>query len=561
METPNFANYIVTEPELEGIQKRYVVLLDRIDSATNSGTCLTAVKDWDLLLQELAEWCQLTQARFYQNTENPDYKAAQDRLDSIWPKYVDLETQMKRKLLESPFRVDLENATSPQLFNIWQCEIRTFDPKIEKDLVKESKLSSEYTALTAKAQLDFNGKSLTLSEIGKHFEDPDRAKRKLACEVHSSWFADNKTELDRIYDEQVKLRDSMACKLGYENFVELGYQRMTRIGYGPDEVCAFREEVKREVVPLCNQLAKVQAQKLGVDTLMHWDECIHNPDGNPKPQGGHDWMIERAREMFKEMGHGLDSLFEKMLSRGMLDLKSRKGKGGGGFCEFFHLLGYPFIFANFNGTRADVDVFTHEMGHAFQVWSSSSLPMSEMAWPTTEACEIHSMGLEFLTWPWMGLFYGEKAAEELRKIHLTSSIMFIPYGVSIDLFQHRVYENPKASTEDRNAMWQEIERTYLPWYHYGELPTQSSGRLWQMKQHIYGSPFYYIDYTLALTGALQFWHKSQTNHELALSDYAQLCRRGGTLPFSGLLESAGLLSPFSEGCLKSVIADARSYLL
>lgn len=561
MEPSNFADYTVAEPGLEEIRKRYHVLFERIDSATDAETCFTAVQDWDLLLQELTEWSKLTEIRFYQDTDNSDYKAAQDRLDFIWPKYVDLETQMKRKLLESPFRDDLEKVTSPQLFDLWQCKIRTFDPVIEKDLSNESKLSSEYTALTAKAQLNFNGKSLTLSEIGKHFEDPDRAKRKVAYEVHSAWFGENAVELDRIYDEQVTLRHSMACKLGYDNFVDLGYQRMARVGYGPEEVCAFREEVKREVVPLCNQLANRQAQRLGVDTLMHWDECVHNPDGNPRPQGEHDWMIERAREMFKGMGHGLDDFFENMHTQGMMDLKSRRGKGGGGFCEFLHLLGYPFIFANFNGTRADVDVFTHEMGHAFQVWSSSHLPMSEMVWPTTEACEIHSMGLEFLSWPWMELFYGEKAAEELRKIHLTSSIMFIPYGVSIDLFQHMVYENPKASPEDRNVMWQEIEQTYLPWYHYGELSAQRSGRLWQMKQHIYNSPFYYIDYTLALTGALQFWHKSQANHELALSDYSELCRRGGTLPFSGLLDSAGLNSPFSQGCLKSVIADARRYLL
>jgi len=560
METSNFANYTRVEPDLEEIQKRYNVLFERIHSATDSEACLAAVKDWDRLLQELTEWSQLTQTRFYQDTENPDYKAAQDRLDFIWPKYLDLETQMKRKFLESPFRADLQKATSPQLFNLWQCKIQTFDPKIEEDLTKESKLSSEYTALIATAQLDFNGKSLTLSEIGQYFEDPNRATRKLAYEVRSAWFANNAASLDQIYDKQVQLRDSMARKLGCQNFIELGYQRMPRIGYGPEEVSAFRAEVKREVVPLCNHLATAQAQKLGVETLMHWDESIYNPNGNPKPQGGHDWMIERAREMFKQMGHGLDGFFENMLTQGLLDLKSRKGKGAGGFCAFFPLLSYPFIFANFNGTRADVNVFTHEMGHAFQVWSSRRLPMSEMAWPTTEACEIHSMALEFLSWPWMGLFYGEKAAEELRKIHLTSSIMFIPYGVSIDLFQHMVYEHPEASPEDRNAMWQEIEQTYLPWYHYGELSAPSSGRLWQMKQHIYSSPFYYIDYTLALTGALQFWRKSQVNHELALTDYVQLCRRGGTLPFSALLESAGLHSPFSEGCLKNVIADARRYL-
>ncbi len=561
METPIFADYTVAEPDLERVTERYEVLFEQVESAADSEACLAAVKDWDHLLQELAEWSTLTYTRFSQDAENEQNKAGQDRLDSIWPKYFDLETRMKRKLLASPYRADLEKATSKQLFDKWQCEICTFDPKIEEDLTKESKLSSEYTSLTAKAQLEFNGESLTLSEIATHFEDPDRATRKRAHEANAAWYASNGAELDRIYNEQVKLRDAMAGKLGYNNFVELGYKRMVRIGYGPEEVSTFREEVKLEVVPLCKQLAEAQARKLGVDSLMHWDGSIHNPDGDPKPLGGHDWMLERAQEMFKGMGHGLDGFFEEMLERGMLDLKSRKGKSGGGFCNSFPLLGFPFIFANFNGTRADVDVFTHEMGHAFQAWSSRKLPMSEMVWPTSEACEVHSMGLEFLSWPWMNLFYGEDAAEELRRIHLTSSILFIPYGVSVDLFQHQVYENPKASPEERNAMWLEIERTYLPWYQYGDLPALGEGRLWQMKQHIFNSPFYYIDYTLALTGALQFWSKSRTAPEFAFSDYVQLCRRGGELPFTGLLDSAGLVSPFSQGCLRGVITDARNYLL
>ena len=138
--------------------------------------------------------------------------------------------------------------------------------------------------------------------------------------------------------------------------------------------------------------------------------------------------------------------------------------------------------------------------------------------------------------------------------------MFIPYGISIDHFQHLVYENPKASPEERNAMWQEIVRTYLPWSNYGDLPAESIRRRWQMQLHVYTQPFYYIDYTLALTGALQFWRHSRKNPEVALADYTQLCRRGGKLSFLDLLKSANLLSPFSEGCLKDVISDARDYL-
>ncbi|MEM0969140.1 MAG: M3 family metallopeptidase, partial [Verrucomicrobiota bacterium] len=268
----------------------------------------------------------------------------------------------------------------------------------------------------------------------------------------------------------------------------------------------------------------------------------------------------RAAEMFREMGYGLDTFFAEMIEREAMDLKSRKGKAGGGFCEFLHGFGFPFIFANFNGTRADVDVFTHEMGHAFQSYSSRHLPMSDLVWPTTEACEIHSMGLEFLTWPHMDKFYGEEAAEELRRVHLSSYLHFLPYGVSIDHFQHMVYDHPEASPEDRNAMWQEIEATYLPWWKYDDLPAESSGRLWQQKQHIFQCPFYYIDYCLAATGALQFWSRSRTDPAEALGSYAELCVLGGSKAYGGLLESAGLRSPFEAGCLYEVVTEAKGYL-
>ena len=186
--------------------------------------------------------------------------------------------------------------------------------------------------------------------------------------------------------------------------------------------------------------------------------------------------------------------------------------------------------------------------------------MSEIVWPTTEACEIHSMGLEFLTWPHMDKFYGEEAAEELRRVHLSAMIQFLPYGVSIDHFQHLVYDNPGASPQERNEMWQEIEATYLPWWNYGDLPAESSGRVWQQKRHIYMCPFYYIDYCLALTGALQFWSKSLADAEGALVAYGDLCQLGGSRDYSGLLDSAGLQSPFEAGCLDAVMEDAKSYL-
>ena len=555
-----FPDYTATQPDLELTRKQYSEFHERLIAAGNADECLKIVADWDRVLCELKEWASVTYIRFQQDTKNEAYIAEKENLDAVLPKYIDLETDFKQALLDSPFRSELEAALTSQLFAKWECNTKSFAPAIEDDLAAESKLQSEYTTLTAGAEIEFDGESLTISELRKYADDADRSKREAASREKSKWFADNAPALDRIYDEQVKLRHSMAKKLDYPSFTELGYERMSRIGYGPDEVATFRNEVRDKVVPLALELAEKQRETLGLDKLMYWDNEVYSLDGNPKPQGDHDWMVDRATEMFDEMGHGLDSFFGEMKTRGAMDLKSRKGKAGGGFCDFLHRFEFPFIFANFNGTRGDVDVFTHEVGHAFQSYSSRNQPMSDIVWPTTEACEIHSMGLEFLTWPHMEKFYGDEAAEKLRRVHLIGQLMFLPYGVSIDHFQHLVYEKPDASPEERNEMWQEVESIYLPWYQYGDLPAESRGRLWQQKAHIFQCPFYYIDYCLALTGAMQFWSKSRADEAGAMKSYQQLCQLGGSRSYTGLLESAGLESPFVSGCLDAVIADARSYL-
>ena len=555
-----FADYRVVQPDLAVTRVRYEEFHERLEAAGSAEDCLELIADWDGVVCEFKEWSSLTYIRFHQDTTNAAYKAEKETLNEVLPKFADLETKFKQALLDSPLRVEIEKSTGAQLFAKWECNTRCFSPEIEDDLAAELKLQSEYTALTAEGKITFRGEDYTLPEMNKFYDHADREVREESYRANSQWYAKNAPELDRIYDEQVRLRQAMAEKLGYEKFTELGYQRMSRIGYGPEEVARFRNEVRDKVVPLAVEFAEQQSQILKLEPLMYWDTTVFSLEGNPAPLGGHDWMVERATEMFGEMGHGLPEFFEEMKARGSMDLKSREGKAGGGFCDFLPQFEFPFIFANFNGTRGDVDVFTHEVGHAFQCYSSRKQVMSDLIWPTTEACGIHSMGLEFLTWPHMDKFYGEEAAEELRRIHLTHYFQFLPYGVAIDHFQHLVYEDSEASPEERNEMWKEVESIYLPWWRYEDLPHEESGRAWQQKQHVYQSPFYYIDYCLALTGALQFWSKSRQDAEGTLDAYAQLCTLGGSRDYTGLLESAGLKSPFEPGCLDEVIADAKAYL-
>jgi M3 family oligoendopeptidase len=334
---------------------------------------------------------------------------------------------------------------------------------------------------------------------------------------------------------------------------------MGRVDYNQADVDRYRRQVRDHVVPLAAKIRAAQAKRLGLEKLNLWDEPLHDLGGNPAPKGDRAWMVDRATEMFDAMHPELAGLFRLMNDRELLDLDTRDGKSPGGFCTGLPVWGVPFIFANFTGTKHDSEVFTHEMGHAFQAWQSRNQPVIDYHWPTSDGAEIHSMSLEFLCMPYIDKFFGDDAAR-FDRVHLIESILFLPYGVAVDHFQHLVYASPDATPAERHAMWREMEKTYLPWRDHGDIGYTRKGGLWQNQRHIYLAPFYYIDYTLAQVCALQFWVRSKADYGKALADYVTLCQRGGSLPFQSLARSAGLISPFDEGCLNDVVDEAARVL-
>lgn len=554
-----FEEITAPTPTAESVAARYSELEATLAAAKSDVEALAVVRAWDDYRRELGTWEALVDLRFNQDTRNEQYKRDRDLCDQLRPKFTDGEVRFKRKLITGPWRVAVAKKFGRQAIALWEADLKTFEPAIEHDLIEEAKLQSEYTELTAAARFPFRGQDLNLSGIVKYREDADRNTRHEAEQVRWQWFANNRAPLDRIYDEQVKLRTAMAKKLGFDNYIGLGYARMKRVDYTQSDVERFRAAVREDLVPLCTELRQRQAKRLRLDKLMFWDEAVHDPQGNPAPKDDHDWLVARAQEMFDNLGDGLDDFFRLMTSSHLTDLKNRDGKSPGGFCTSFPTVGLPYIFANFNGTKHDVEVFTHEMGHAFQGYMSRQQPLVDYLWPTYESCEIHSMGLEFLAWPEMEKFFGNDA-DRFRRIHLEQALLFIPYGVAVDHFQHLVYERPDATPAERFGLWQEVERLYLPTRNYGDLPHVVDGGFWQFQRHIYLNPFYYIDYTLAQTCALQLWVRSQRDFKGAMASYVELCRRGGEAPFQELARSAGLTSPFESGCLRDVIGLARKSL-
>lgn len=560
MSTVTFEQIQVATPQFEKVNAQYQQLFAALDASSSVAQDLAIVKQWDDLRREIETWEALVELRFNQDTQNAEYKAARDYRDELRPKLTELAVAMKRRLLASPRRAELEAKLGAQVFALWKANVTTYDPVIEADMVRESKLEGEYVELTAAVKLPFRGEVYNLSSIVKFREHPDRQTRYKAEKLRWGWYAQNRPALDRIYDDQVQVRTQMAKKLGFDDFVGLGYQRQCRVDYNQQDVERFRAGVREYVVPLALQLRARQAKRLGVDKLMFWDDGLHDPAGNPTPQGDHDWLIVEAQKMYNDMGHGLDDFFRLMVDGNLMDLKTREGKAGGGFCTSFPTHGVPYVYANFNGTKGDVEVLTHEIGHAFQNYMSREQPIIEYLWPTYESCEIHSMGLEFLSLPWTDKFFGKEGGERFRKLHLELSLLFLPYGVAVDHFQHLVYAKPNASAAERHQMWQQMEKMYLPWRDYGDLPHVSEGGFWQFQRHIYLNPFYYIDYTLAQTCALQYWVWAERDFAGAMDSYVKLCRRGGEAPFQELTRGAGLISPFDDGCLRDVVAKAKAVL-
>ena len=562
MVTPHVVHYrdmSAPRPDLEKIERTYAGFFAEMDAGASSERIEEIVRAWDGLRRSVSTWQSLTQLRFHQDTTNAEYKAEKEHADEIAPTLTRFAIEMKRRLLASDRREAIETTFGAHAFRLWECDVTTFEPAIESDLVEESKLDARYVELLASARVDFGGETLNLPALNRFASSGDRKTRYGAAKAKWSWFADNRQALDEIFDQLVGVRNRMAIKLGYEDYVDLGYRRMQRVDYVRDDVTTFREQVIAEVVPLAKRLREEQSAALGVDRLMAWDETVHDLQGNPSPRGDGRWMTDQAKTMFAQMDPQLGSFFQMMDENGLLDLETRDGKSGGGFCTSLEDYGVPFIFANFNGTKGDVEVFTHEAGHAFQAWMSRNVDLWEYLWPTYEAAEIHSMSLEFLTWPHMDLFFGEES-ERFRRIHLAESLLFLPYGVAVDHFQHLVYANPSATPADRHEMWRSMEETYLPWRDYGDLPHVSEGGRWQAQRHIYGAPFYYIDYALAQTCALQFWARANADREEAMRSYVELCSRGGSAAFQELARSADLVSPFEAGCLTNVVKLARETL-
>ncbi|PAV30940.1 oligoendopeptidase F [Virgibacillus profundi] len=554
-----FEDYKYERPNLQAEKDKFTVLLNTFKNADSLEEANKAIEGINEFRNRLSTLFNLVYVRASIDTNDEYYQKERDFFDELEPEIQALNTAFYKELVTSGFREELENRWGSQLFRIADFEMKSFSPEVIHLLQKENKLSSEYSKLVASAEVDFQGETYTLAQLAPYTEVKDRSIRREAVNASAGFFESHAAKFDDLYDQLVRVRHEIATTLGYKNFVELGYLRMQRIDYDGSMVEVFRKQVRDFIVPLVSKLYEKQAKRIGVEKLKFYDENFKFKNGNAKPKGSPDWIIENGKQMYEELSDETNDFFHFMLDRNLMDLEAKKGKEAGGYCTFIEDYQSPFIFSNFNGTSGDIDVLTHEAGHAFQFYSSRNIGIPEYLVPTSESAEIHSMSMEFFTWPWMELFFKEDT-DKYKYAHLADGLQFLPYGVAVDEFQHLVYENPEWTPDQRKQAWKKLEETYLPHRDYDGNAYLEAGGFWQRQGHIYEVPFYYIDYTLAQICAFQFWKKSRSNQEEAWSDYINLCKLGGSKSFLGLVEAANLSSPFKEGTVEEVIGTIEAWL-
>ena len=535
-------------------------VIRRIREAGSADEVLAAREDYLPLLRDYMTAASLSYMRYSINTVDEFYVAEKDYYDETGPQFNNYMVAVASALLDSPFRAELEEKLSPVLFRSLEVARKSMSEEIIPDMIEENKLVSEYSQLMAGMEFEFRGEKMPRAVLAGYFKDDDRATRREAYEVLGRTLERNKAELDRIFDELVHVRDRMAKKMGYKNFVELGYYRMGRLCYDEKMVAAFRENILRDIVPVVSRLRTENAARLGVDKYMFYDDGVIIPGGDPRPVGGKENIFASAREMYHAMSPESAAFIDMMLENEAFDVDSRKNKWGGGYCTEFAAYKQPFILANFNGTAGDVDVVTHEAGHAFNAYLIADNRFAlELGCGGMETAETHSMSMEFFAWPYMDRFFGADA-DKYRYMHALESFSFLPYGTIVDYFQHLVYENPDMTPDERDALWLRLEGKFRPHISFEGMPYLEKGTRWQYQMHIYESPFYYIDYVLAQTAAFNFLLASRRDYDDAFARYLRLSKHGGEMVWTDLLEEAGFTPPFVPGALKTLAGEVESLL-
>ena len=495
------------------------------------------------------------------NTADEFYRAEEDYFNTVTPKLSVVLKTFNEAVAEGRFRAEFEKEYGEQLFRLLDADIRTNSEEIVSEKIEEAKISSDYMRTAASCRTMFRGEECNFYGLLKHMLSTDRDERKEAMIAWADLYESASADLEDQYAKLCALRRREAEKLGFDNYIDMVYLSRHRFDYTAADIEKFREAVRTYIVPAAAEIHEAQRKRLGVEKLEYYDEQLAFPQGNSTPDKDTQGMVDAAQKMYRELSPETGEFFDFMVGHELFDLETRPNKHLGGYCTSLMKYKAPFIFSNFNGSSADTEVLTHEAGHAFEGYVASRVQeLAEYRHSTSEINEIHSMGMEFFTDPWYSLFYPEGEGDRYRYEHLADSLENITYLVSVDEFQHRVFEGEQPDAAGLRKIWKDIENKYMPWRSYDGNEFLESGGFWMQKQHIFLYPFYYVDYALAMLCALQFFLRMRRDRKEAWDSYLKLCRLGGSLGYFDLLQAAGLNNPFREETVRDVTSGVKEVL-
>ena len=546
--------------DVDEITKKIDEAIEAIHNAKSGEEVLDIMMKNEETSNDMATRFMIVNIRHTLDTGDKFYEDENNWLNEVYPTMMPKMLQLNAAIEESPYRAYVEEKLGKQYFVEMELQKKTFCEANIPLMQAEAKLTDEYQSIMAQCQVEFMGEKRNLYGLQKFFEDDDREVRRAAFKAYSDFYHDNEKRLEEIWDELIKIRNEMGRNLGYENYVPVGYMNQGRTDYGRDEVASFREQVRTVLVPFCEKLYKAQAERLGYDKLYVFDEKKVFPDGNAHPIGDDDFMISEAQKMYHELSPETAEFIDFMIDHELMDLKNKPGKASTGYMTLLPSLKAPFVFSCFNGTIFDMQVLTHELGHAFAGYRACrKQPVQDYFFASTDIAEIHSMSMEQFTYGYAERFFGDDA-DKYRFAHLQEALTFVPFGVAVDEFQHICYEHPELTPKERTYEWHKLEEKYMPWRTYDNDEFMERGGYWYHKLHIYLYPFYYINYTLTTMGAMEFKKKYAEDPEKAWKDYLALTDVGGSRSYLDILKCANLSVPFEEGAVERATGYAMDIL-
>ena len=488
------------------------------------------------------------------HTDDADIKARFLKfVEEVDPNLKRVGFDLDRKIVESPHASALDQARYGTLLRSLKQEVKLFRAENVPLQTEVTKLDQQYSEINGAMTVQFDGTERTLPQMARFLEETDRARREASWRVVAERRLQDVTRIDAIYDEMLQLRAKMAANAGYPNFRDFQHDRLQRFDYTPAHCAAFHEAVEKTCVPLARRMQERRAKALGLTALRPWDLKVDVKGRSPlRPFEGADQMVERTSKVYHRMDSELAQMFDSMRGGGCLDLDSRKGKAPGGYQYQRQLSRVPFIFMNAAGMHRDLTTMVHEAGHAFHSLLSKDDPILAYRGSPMEFAEVASMSQELLTLPYLEEFFSTADAERARRELLEGVISMLPWIAQIDAFQHWVYLNPGHSSAERTKAWLDLDARFggaLDWSGI----EGSRAHMWQRQLHLFGMPFYYIEYGIAQLGSLQLWLASKKSEKDALEAYKRALTLGGSKPLPELFAAAGLRFDFGPATVQSLM--------